>query len=130
VIEEVYFNSPGADDGSNRSLNGERVEIWNNSRRTKQLEGWKLRDRDGNVFRFPELSLDRGDFVRVHTGRGEHQVFCVGGGPGSYCIHELYWGSDSYIWDNKGDVVTLKAESGRVVDRCRYSKEADSPKRC
>ena len=31
VIKEIYYNSPGSDDGSNSSLNGEWIQLKNTS---------------------------------------------------------------------------------------------------
>ncbi|MFJ5551234.1 lamin tail domain-containing protein, partial [Streptomyces sp. NPDC093225] len=47
-ISRVQANSTGREDGSNRSLNGEWVEITNNSRHGVNLKGWTLKDEDGN----------------------------------------------------------------------------------
>ncbi|MGW5640591.1 lamin tail domain-containing protein, partial [Streptomyces sp. NPDC003832] len=43
TISDVQYNSPGHDDGSNRSLNREWVEITNNARRSVNLDGWTLK---------------------------------------------------------------------------------------
>lgn len=38
-VSRVQYDSPGRDDRSNRSLNGERVQITNNTRRATNLDG-------------------------------------------------------------------------------------------
>jgi hypothetical protein len=49
---------------------GSRVEVTNTSRRSIDLDGWTLLDRDGNRYRFEDLRL-----------RG-HATVCVSHGPG------------------------------------------------
>jgi hypothetical protein len=131
-IKKIAFDPPGADNGSNDSLNQEKVVIRNDARRSKQLQGRKLRDRGADhVFIFPKLNLRPGDVVYVHTGRGERRPSPCVAGPGYiHCFTHLYWGLDNYVWNNAGDVATVKDDEGIVVDRCRYTASVDSPKRC
>jgi Lamin Tail Domain len=46
------------------------VEITNNSRRSVNLEGWTLSDRDGHTYTFRRYRLDGRSTVRVLTGTG------------------------------------------------------------
>lgn len=107
-IEKIRYDSPGADTGSNRSLNAEWVSIRNYSARAKTLTGWTLRDGQGHVFRFPRFTLKPGRAVRIHTGRGRDTA------------SDLYWRSSGYVWNNTGDKATLKKKRGGFVDSCRY----------
>jgi hypothetical protein len=43
-ITKIYFDSPGADTGSNFSLNAEWIRLRNTSARSRLLTGWKIRD--------------------------------------------------------------------------------------
>ena len=43
-IHEIFYNSPGPDNGSNTSLNGEWVELHNTSGSRISLKGWIVHD--------------------------------------------------------------------------------------
>src|SRR6266487_5203803 len=93
-IVKIYFDSPGADTGTNYSLNREWIQIHNGGLRAVAIGGWRIRDKSAHVFKLPHIKLKPGQDVRVHTGRG----YDAYGDP----IH-LYWRSSSYIWNNNGD---------------------------
>jgi Lamin Tail Domain len=112
TIAKIYFDSPGADDGSNKSLNHEWVQIHNGGSRSVNIGDWRIKDKSGHVFVFPHIKLKPGQDVRVHTGSG----FDSYGDP----IH-LHWGSSGYIWNNGGDTATLKKSNGTVADKCSYT---------
>ncbi|MFE4373919.1 lamin tail domain-containing protein [Streptomyces sp. NPDC056835] len=103
VLGKIQYDSPGRDTGSNRSLNGEWVEVTNKSRRAVNLDGWPLSDRDGNRYTF-DLRLAGRSTVGVHTGDGRDTRTAV------------YQDNRSYIWENRGDTATLRNDRGRKVD--------------
>jgi hypothetical protein len=111
-IVKIYFDSPGADTGTNYSLNREWIQIHNGGLRAVAIGDWRIRDRSGHVFKLPHIKLKPGQDVRVHTGGG----YDAYGDP----IH-LYWRSSSYIWNNNGDTATLKRRNGTVASRCSYT---------
>ncbi|MFF9912407.1 lamin tail domain-containing protein [Streptomyces sp. NPDC013457] len=102
-ISRVQADSPGRDNRSNRSLNGEWVEITNNSRHAVNLDGWTLRDSDGNRYRFDDYRLRGRATVRIHTGQGRDTRT------------DLYQDRRDYVWDDR-DKATLKDDHGRTVD--------------
>ncbi|WUW19297.1 lamin tail domain-containing protein [Streptomyces sp. NBC_01463] len=104
VISDVQADSPGRDTGSNRSLNREWIEITNQSRRAVNLDGWTLRDGDGNRYRFDDVRLAGRATVRVHTGVGRDTRT------------DLYQDRHHYVWDNYSDTATLRDDRGRTVD--------------
>jgi len=108
-ITKIYFDSPGADTGTNKSLNAEYVVIKNTGTTRKTLTGWTLRDASKHVYKFPIFRLGAGKSVKVHTGKG------ING------LGNLYWRSSSYIWNNDGDTATLKRKNGTISSRCSYS---------
>ncbi|KOU53338.1 hypothetical protein ADK55_15705, partial [Streptomyces sp. WM4235] len=67
-ISRVQADAPGRDDRSNRSLNGEWVEIRNTTRQPVNLRGWTLRDSDGNRYRFNDTRIGGRATIRIHTG--------------------------------------------------------------
>ncbi|MEU6987303.1 lamin tail domain-containing protein [Streptomyces sp. NPDC046324] len=103
-ISRVQADSPGRDNRSNRSLNAEWVEITNNSRHSVNLDGWTLRDSDGNRYRFDDYRLAGRATVRIHTGEGRDTRT------------DLYQDRRNYVWNNDRDKATLKDHRGRTVD--------------
>ena len=108
-ILKIAFDPPGADSGSNSSLNKETVVIVNEGASSVVMTGWTLRDRDAHVFRFPTFTLRAGARVTVHNGQGSDNAA------------NLYWDSDGYVWNNDGDAATLRRRNGSRVDVCTYS---------
>ncbi|MER5258096.1 MULTISPECIES: lamin tail domain-containing protein [unclassified Streptomyces] len=105
VIGKVQYNSPGHDDGSNRSRNAEWVEVKNLSRHAVNLRGYTLTDKQGNRYRFDRLRLDGRSSVKVHTGYGRDMR------------HHVYQDRRDYMWDNNRDTATLRDARGHVLDR-------------
>ncbi|MFI8281094.1 lamin tail domain-containing protein [Streptomyces sp. NPDC085929] len=103
-ISRVQADSPGRDDRSNRSLNGEWVEITNTTRDAVNLRGWTLRDEDGNRYRFDNVRINGRATIRIHTGTG-HDTRT-----------DLFQNRRDYIWDNHADTATLRDDRGRTVD--------------
>ena len=108
-ITKIYFDAPGADTGSNTSLNAEYVVIKNTGTTRKTLTGWTLRDASRHVYKFPTFRLGAGKSVKVHTGKSANT------------LGNLYWRSSSYIWNNDGDTATLKRSNGTIASRCSYT---------
>ncbi|HXV32410.1 MAG TPA: lamin tail domain-containing protein [Gaiellaceae bacterium] len=110
-IAKIRFNPPGPDTPiTNAKLNAEWISIKNTGNSAVQLNGWRVRDRAGNVFKIGSLALPGGAAVRIHTGSGLD----------SFPNH-LYWGRSKYVWNNNADSATLRRPNGRVADRCSYS---------
>jgi hypothetical protein len=109
VIQEIFYNSPGADHGSNTSLNAEWVELRNRTSHAVSLAGWTLRDRSHHVYQFGAYSLRAHRTVRIHTGSGTDSQA------------NLFQDRGAYVWNNTGDGATLKDGTGTVRSRCSYS---------
>jgi hypothetical protein len=114
----IQYDSPGTDDGSNQSLNGELVTIRNAGAKRIQLEGYTVRDAQGRTFTFAALALAAGRAVRVHTGSG------------SNTRRHVFWGQSSYVWNNSGDTATLRNAAGRVVDTCTWTSNGTGEIAC
>lgn len=104
VISAVQYDSPGRDDRSNRALNREWVEITNTGRRSVNLDGWTLSDRDGQTYVFDRFRLDGRSSVRVHTGIGRDSRT------------DVYQDRHRPMWDDRSDRATLANERGREID--------------
>ena len=111
---EVFISgvqqAPGWETRSNRSLNKEWVEITNNTRRTVNLDGWTLADREGHTYTFDHYRLDGRSTVRVHTGMGRDTRT------------DLYQDRRSSVWDRHADTATLRNDHGRFVDDASWGR--------
>jgi hypothetical protein len=108
-INEIYYNSPGRDTGSNSSLNAEWVRLYNGSSSRITLTNWTLRDAAGHVFKFGTYTIGAHSYVKVHTGHGTSNQT------------DRYWNRNWYIWNNTGDTATLRDSLGGTVDSCSYT---------
>jgi micrococcal nuclease len=96
---------PDGHDGDN--LNGEVVVFDNGGDNPLSLADWTVTDEAGHRYAFGNVTLSPGDRVRLHTGTGETST--AGG------VTDVYWGSNSPIWNNDGDTVLVRNASGGVV---------------
>lgn len=108
VIYKAVYDSPGSDNGSNASLNAEVIVLKNNSKKTRYLKGWKLRDAAGHVYTFPRTKIKPGKRMRIHTGKGANDW------------NDRYWRRDWYVWNNSGDTAKLRRKNGTLVDKCSW----------
>jgi len=113
-IIEIWFDSPGPDNVSNKSLNGEWVKVQNVTNVKKKITGWILHDSSSHRYIFPPTVLPPHATLRVHTGRGIKNP------------HNRFWGSTTYIWNNSGDTARLANANAVIVNRCGYSRRFDS----
>jgi Lamin Tail Domain len=113
-IHEIYYNSPGTDNGSNTSINGEWVQLHNTSSSKITLTDWTVRDAAGHIFKFATYTIGGHKYVTIHTGRGRRTQT------------DRYWGLSWYVWNNNGDTATLKDNHGNTIDRCSYSDPSES----
>jgi hypothetical protein len=84
-------------------LDAEAATIRNTGEDPLNLSGWQLKDSEKNVFVFPNLTLNTGGAVRVHTGHGTDNVI------------DLYWNSANPIWES-GEEVQLLDRNQKVQD--------------
>ncbi|MCX4719179.1 MULTISPECIES: lamin tail domain-containing protein [Streptomyces] len=102
VISDVQYGTAGRD-RSARALNREWVEVKNTGRRSVNLRGFTLTDRQGNRYRFADFRLDGRSSVKVHTGQGRDTR------------HDVYQDRRHQIWDER-DTATLRDNRGNVID--------------
>jgi hypothetical protein len=113
-IHRIYFDSPGPDHGSNRSLNAEFIVLKNTGSRARSLRGWRIRDAAGHSYSFGAYRLGAGKKVTIHTGRGANRP------------RHRYWRQGWYVWNNDGDTARLVRRNGTRADRCRYNGAGSS----
>jgi len=83
------------------TLNAEWVIVRNAGGESLSLAGWQLKDSDRNVFTFPNLTLNTGGAVQVHTIAGTNTVI------------DLYWGLGNPVWES-GEEAQLLDPGGNV----------------
>ncbi len=110
-ISLVHYNALG-DDGIN--LNDEYVCItyYSNEAESKHLNltGYTLSDDDGYTFIFPNgFGIDDGHILTIHTGLGENT------------LTDLYWGCNTPIWNNDGEIAYLQNKYGDLIDSYQWN---------
>jgi hypothetical protein len=117
-ISRIYYNPPGPDTATNKSLNAEFVRLKNTSRTVRQLRRWRISDSDGHAYRFGPLRLRPGGSVTVHSGRGRDTP------------RDRYWNRRGYVWNNTRELVRVHTARGRLADQCRYDNSRARQIRC
>lgn len=106
-VVEIHEDAAGND---HETENDEYIVIKNTGSQTLDLNGWRVEDDAGHTYQFPDgFSLAPGAEVTLYTGSGTDTA------------SSLYWGSDSAIWNNGGDIIFVFDESGEVVIKESYS---------
>ncbi|MYS20303.1 Lamin Tail Domain [Streptomyces sp. DvalAA-14] len=108
-LYEIYYNSPGSDTGSVKSLDAEWVKITNSTSKPVSLTKWTLTDASRHVYTFGSFTLAAGRTVAVHTGKGTNTST------------NRYQGRSWYVWNNDKDTATLRKSTGATVDTCSYN---------
>lgn len=81
----------------------EAVQIVNSGAELQPMQGWTLRDEDGHVYTFGQVSIfGDGAGVMVHTRAGTDSAT------------DLYWGLSEPAW-RSGETLTLWDANGQVV---------------
>ena len=106
VRVSVHADAPGND---HRNLNGEYAVLQNQGDRDLAIGGWTLCDAASHCFRFPAGAvLAAGGAVVVHSGSGRPDR------------ERYYMGEGRAVWNNDGDIATLRNEKGATVVVFRY----------
>lgn len=69
------------------------------------LLGWKVVNKAGTAYTFPDLTMWPGGTITLHTGSGPDSV------------SDLYWKRAAPVWSEPGDVVSLLDADGKTVAR-------------
>jgi len=83
------------------TLSAEWVVVRNAGTESLSLAGWQLKDADKNVFTFPNLTLNSGGAVQIHSISGTNTVI------------DLYWGETEPVWQS-GEEAQLLDPSGNM----------------
>ncbi len=106
-IIDLQYDAPGPD---NDNLLEEWVLVSNRSDDAQDLTGWILRDQSSvHRYRFPEgYILEPDTDLRIITGCGEDTQ------------NQLFWCSDTAIWNNDGDTAFFLDKRGNIADYWKY----------
>lgn len=117
-IIQVYYESPGTDNRTNTSLNGEYVILKNMTSVNRSLTHWTVRDAQNHVYTFGTFTLGAGKTVTLRTGKGTNSA----GGR--------YWGMTNYVWNNDTDRAILRTGAGTTIHTCAYNSTAVDYNNC
>jgi len=88
------------------NLANEVVLIKSQTDKSLSLTNWRLQDNGGNIYVFPELTLNKGGAVQVHTAAGVNTVI------------DLFWGRDTAVWQEGKTVILMDAQG---IERAHYT---------
>ena len=117
-INKIYYDSPGADTGSNASLNDEWIRLKSSCTTSKSLANFKVRDGSGKTYTFGAFTLAPGATVKIHSGNGTNTA------------SNRYWGRTTYVWGNTKDSARLYDASAYVIHTCSYNNSSVNAKTC
>jgi len=80
-----------------------------NTGATVNLTGWTLSDSEGNRFTFPELLMFSNAELTVFTRAGQNTPVAI------------YWGRDTAVWGEAGDIAILTDTRGNIQANQRVS---------
>ncbi len=112
IFEKIQYDSPGAESGSNGSLNTEWAKLTNKTKSTINLRNWTVRDGGNHVYKF---------VGNVYIGAGK-SIFILSGKGTNTATHR-YWGrsgKSGYIWNNGSEFAFLRTPTGKQIDRCYW----------
>lgn len=105
ITKIIGINYQGAD---------QWVEIANEGTGSMDLTGWVLMNMESQTYLFPaNFILKAGSVVRVHTGEGSNTAA------------DLF--NSTLLWNNEGDIATLKDATGKIVSEYKYPVEVLAP---
>ncbi|MEV6805820.1 lamin tail domain-containing protein [Streptomyces sp. NPDC051129] len=117
-IHHVWFDSPGSDNRSNKSLNAEWVQLKNTSGSAVSLKGWVLKDASNHKYVFPNVKIGAGKYLKIHTGSGSDSAA------------DKYQDRRAYVWNNDKDTATLTKANGTKAASCSWTTRDPSDKYC
>ena len=100
-IVNVHADAEGND---RQNLNDEFIVIENQSQISIDLTGWTVTDASSrDPYLFPNFTLPADTQVTLRTGFGKNTE------------GEIFWGSRSPIWNNKGDTIFIRDPEGHLI---------------
>ncbi len=110
-MTSFHANASGPDE---QNVNGEYIRVVNITDKPVSLKGYTITNVARQTFKLPALTIPAGHTVQLRAGIGPDQE------DPAYQL-EAHLQSPVPIWNNDGDIATLIAPNGKVVDS-RYHK--------
>lgn len=107
----LQYNAPGPEYDN---LDDEYVEFENAGNAPLDLDGRVVWEGDDSEYEFQDVTLGPGETIRLRTGIG------------SDTSSDLYWGLESPVWNNDGDTLEVRDETGAVVIDHQYGEATGS----
>ncbi|UHQ98797.1 lamin tail domain-containing protein (plasmid) [Natrinema zhouii] len=105
-VVTIHEDASGND---NDNLNDEYLVFENTGDQPLELGGWSVADAADHTYTFPSgVTLDPGARVTLHTGSGTDSS------------SDLYWDFGRAVWNNGGDTVVVRNDSGTIVLQEEY----------
>ena len=105
-VAEINYDAVGND---NENLNDEYVVLRNTGPEPLDVSGWTVADDGGHTYTFPDGTVvDPDTEVTLRTGSGTDTATTY------------YWGESGAVWNNGGDVVTVRNATGSTVIQVAY----------
>ena len=105
-VAEINYDAAGND---NENLDDEYVRFRNGGSDPLDISGWTVADEAGHEYTFPDGTVvDPGAEVTLRTGSGADTATTY------------YWGRSGAVWNNDGDVVSVRNATGSTVVREPY----------
>ena len=105
-VAEINYDAAGND---NENLDDEYVVLRNTGTEPLNVSGWAIADDGGHTYTFPDGAVvDPDTEVTLRTGSGTDTATTY------------YWGESGAVWNNGGDVVTVRNATGSTVIRVAY----------
>jgi len=106
TVSNIHADAAGND---NENLNDEYVVFTNEGSDVLRLGGWEVEDAADHIYHIPSgFKLNPRESVTLYTGSGRNTN------------SELYWKSGRAIWNNGGDTIIVRDDSGSVVLEYSY----------
>lgn len=119
VLDKKVVNAPGSDNDPYLT-NGEWVQFKVTGTQCVDVSGWKLSDRHGNYYVFPEGTIMAPlRALRVHSGCENYPVdtnWSSGDISRNFVFGALNKSKPCQaVWNNSGDTITLKDKNGNTI---------------
>jgi|GEM_PF-1478019 len=106
-VARIHEDAVGND---HNHLNDEYIVFANTGSSELDISGWAIVDEAGHAYHVPGgTTLSPGQEVTLYTGSG------------TVSDSSLYWGSGRAVWNNGGDTIIVRDESGATVLSESYS---------
>jgi micrococcal nuclease len=105
AIQNFHYNARGID---SENMADEYLDVYNSCDYALDADGWVVRDHQSNSYAFKGVTIQPLSSVRLVSGGGEPQANAV------------YWQSKYPVWNNDGDVLTLRDAQGKLVAHVSY----------